>query len=318
MNDQSVGRLQPVDLRTLWSKEPKFTRWLAEPANLRFLGETLELELELISVEMRVGSFSADIVCRDISTDSMVLIENQFEQTNHDHLGKLLTYAAGIEAVSVVWLAESFRDEHRAALDWLNEITHQDTHFFGLKIELFRIGNSPPAPNFSIISMPNDWSRSARAAGDAELSELQRKQKKYWTGLHARLKDLRGPVHGERKPLPQSWMAYSIGSHGFYLYAAMNTLKNFIRVDLYLYGANAQERLDHLEKKKEEIERDLGYPLEWGSQSPTARERRISYFLRNTNPEDESDWPAQHEWLAEHLNNMHHAFAQRVKNLREL
>ena len=178
MNDQSLGRLQRVDLRTIWTSEPvQFTPWLARPENLEILGETLGLELELEAQEKEVGSFRADIVCRDIGTGSSVLIENQLEQTDHDHLGKLLTYAAGLQAVTVVWLAERFRDEHRAALDWLNDITHEESRFFGLEIELWRIGDSPAAPKFNIVSMPNDWSRSVRSVDDVELSETKLKQR---------------------------------------------------------------------------------------------------------------------------------------------
>ena len=320
MNKQRLGRLQRVELRTVWTNEPaEFTPWLAERENLQILGDTLGLELEPGSVEKEVGSFRADIVCKDIGTDSSVLIENQLDQTDHDHLGKLLTYAAGLQAVTVVWLAEGFRDEHRAALDWLNEITHQDARFFGLEIELWQIGDSPAAPKFNIVSMPNDWSRSvaraARAKDDAELSELRVMQRKYWTGLHDKLKAAGGPVRGNRKPQPQSWMAYGIGLGGFHLGAVMNTLEKFIRVELYISSEDANERLGLLERNKDEIERKLGYPLMWGDQLPAARQRRIAYYLRDVDPVDESDWARQHDWLAKHLNEMHGAFVQQIKNL---
>ena len=314
METQSLGRLLRVELRTVWTNEPaEFTPWLAEPENLKILGETLGLELEPGSVEKEVGSFRADIVCRNIGTDSLVLIENQLEQTDHDHLGKLLTYAAGLQAVTVVWLAERFRDEHRAALDWLNEITHEDSRFFGLEIELWQIGDSPAAPKFNIVSKPNDWSRSvaqaARAADDSELSELRLTQRKYWTGLLERLNAAGGPVRGNRKPQPQSWMAFGIGVGGFNLGAVMNTWDKLIRVELYIRGEDADDRLALLEQARDEIERELGYPLEWGDQSATARDRRISYYLREVDPENESDWPRQHQWLSDHLNKMHRGFA---------
>ena len=311
MNDQSLGRLQRVELRTIWTSEPaQFTPWLASAENLEILGETLGLEFELEAQEKEVGPFRADIVCKDIGTGSLVLIENQLEQTNHDHLGKLLTYAAGLQAVTVVWLAASFRDEHRAALDWLNDITHEDSRFFGLEIELWQIGESPAAPKFNIVSMPNDWSRSVRKTDDAGLSELKLLQRKYWTGLQDRLDAAGGPVRGNRKPQPQSWMAYGIGLGGFHLGAVMNTLEKYIRVELYIRGADADERLGLLERTKDEIERELGHPLEWGDQSAAAQDRRISHYLREVDPKDESGWPRQHQWLAEHLNNMHRVFAR--------
>lgn len=322
MNDRTLGRLQRVELKTIWTSEPAgFTPWLADAENLEILGETLGLELEpeSVEVEKQVGSFRADIVCKEIGKDSSVLIENQLAQTDHDHLGKLLTYAAGMQAVTVVWLAERFRDEHRAALDWLNEITHQDSRFFGLEIELWKIGESPAAPKFNIVSMPNDWSRSvaqaARATDDAELSELRVMQRKYWTGLQERLDAAGGPIRGNRKPQPQSWMAYGIGVGGFHLGAVMNTWERYIRVELYIRGEDAGDRLGLLEGTKDEIERELDFPLEWGDQSATARDRRISHYLREVNPENESDWPRQHQWLAEHLNTMHRVFARRAGDL---
>ena len=320
MNNQTLGRLQHVDLRTIWTSEPAgFTPWLAEPENLAVLSETLRLDLELVTVEKEVGSFRADIVCRDTGTEALVLIENQLEQTDHDHLGKLLTYAAGLQAVNVVWLADRFRDEHRATLDWLNEITHQESRFFGLEIELWKIGDSPAAPKFNIVSMPNDWSRfvarSARAPDDAELSELSLMRREYWAELHDKLNAAGGVVHGNRTPGSRSWMTYGAGRSGFALCAVMNTRDKFIRAELYIRGEDASEYHDLLEKEKDKIEQELGYGLKWGDQQPTSRDCRISYYLHDTDPRDKSDWPRQHEWLVEHLNKMHQAFAQRVRDL---
>ena len=315
--EQAIGRLEQIDLRTVWTSEAAaFTPWLARPENLDVLGQTLGLSLETESVEKAVGSFRADIVCKDTSRGSPVLIENQLERTDHDHLGKLLTYSASLEAVTVVWLAAHFRDEHRAALDWLNRITPEDFRFFGLEIELWRIADSPVAPKFNIVSMPNDWSRSvAPAISGANKSETKLKQLEYWAGLQSALDDQNGQVTGNRKPQPLSWMAYPIGRTDFNLAAAMHSREKYVRVELYISGEEASERHDRLELEKDEIERELGYSLEWGDQSPTSRDRRISYYRRDVDPDDESDWPAQHEWLAKHVNNMHRVFFQRVRDV---
>ena len=158
MTTQNLGRLQKVDLREAWTSESAdFTPWLAQEQNLKLLGETIGIELELESQEKDVGPFRADILCKDTATDDWVLIENQLERTDHCHLGQLITYAAGLNAVTIVWVAERFTEEHRAALDWLNERTDDKIHLFGLEIELWRIGDSPIAPKFNIISQPNDW-----------------------------------------------------------------------------------------------------------------------------------------------------------------
>ena len=161
-------RLEPVDLRGVWSDEAKnFTPWLAD--NLDVLETTLEIGLELEGVEETVGRFKADIICKDTDDPAArrVLIENQLEQTDHNHLGQLLTYAAGLEAVTIIWIAKKFQEEHRAAIDWLNEITGKGIFFFGLEIELWRIEDSPPAPKFNIVSKPNDWSKSIRERDNA-------------------------------------------------------------------------------------------------------------------------------------------------------
>jgi hypothetical protein len=186
MSVPSLGRLEKVEVRTVWVNEAgDFTPWLAKPENLKLLGDTIGLELELESVEKDVGPFRADILCKNTASSAWVLIENQLERTDHTHLGQLLTYAAGLEAVSIVWVAPRFTEEHRAALDWLNKVTSESVNFFGLEIELWRIGESPIAPKFNIVSQPNDWSKTvsdgARVIGAVAVSETSQLQMKYWT-----------------------------------------------------------------------------------------------------------------------------------------
>lgn len=316
-NGKPLGRLERVDVRDQWTNEQtEFTPWLAEPENLDILGKTLGLDLEIESVEMNVGDFRADIVCKDVGTGSLVLIENQLEQTNHKHLGQLLTYAAGLQAVTIIWLAAPFRNEHRAALDWLNSITHEDFRFFGLEVELWRIGDSVAAPKFNIVSRPNDWSRLvAQTAGtSAELTATKLMQEEYWSALRQMLKSEGGPVVGNSKPKPRSWMAFRIGRTGFHLAAVMHSRENWVRAELYIKGSKAKERFSLLEKKKEEIEQGLDNPLEW-EELPDSRACRIAHYLRDVDPLNETDWPRQHKWLADQLNKMHNVFALRVKDL---
>src|SRR5437763_1688882 len=150
MNLPSLGLLERVDLRKAWlSESSDFTPWLAQPENLKLLGDAIGLELELEAQEKEVGPFRADILCKAAQSDSWVLIENQLELTDHRHLGQILTYAAGLKAVTIVWVAQTIREEHRAALDWLNSVTNEQINFFGLEIELWKIGDSPFAPKFN-------------------------------------------------------------------------------------------------------------------------------------------------------------------------
>ena len=165
MTTTEMGRLERVALRDIWTTEAQdFTPWLAQPENLAVLSETLNMDLETAGQEESVGPFRADILCRDTLDDSWVLIENQLERTDHTHLGQLLTYAAGLQTVTIVWVAANFTDEHRAALDWLNEITDERFRFFGLEVELWKIGNSPAAPKFNIASRPNPTGQRPRCA----------------------------------------------------------------------------------------------------------------------------------------------------------
>lgn len=319
MNDRLVGRLASVDLRTIWSSEAgDFTPWLSRSENLEYLADILGVELELEAQEKFVGPFRADILCKDIGNNSWVLIENQLEKTNHLHLGQLLTYAAGLQAVTIVWVAANFREEHRATLDWLNSITDKSFRFFGIEVELWKIENSPVAPKFNVVSKPNDWSQSAaQAARDTELSATKLMQKEYWATFHPVLDAANGPISGttsSRTPPPSPWIDYGIGRRGFTLRAAISCQKNRIRTDLVIYGDDAEAHFHLLKQQKDAVEKRLGYELDW-EELPKRQQCRISSYLNSTNTEDKSDWPRQHEWLAERLNSMHSAFSQLVKNL---
>ena len=173
MKNQTLGYLERIDLRKIWATEAEdFTPWLALPDNIKLLADTLGVNLEVEAQEKFVGPFRADILCKDIGTDTWVLVENQLERTDHKHLGQLLTYAAGLQAVTIVWVAANFTDEHRATLDWLNKITDANFRFFGLEVELWRIVDSPAAPKFNVVSKPNNWSRQiAHTFGGRELSD---------------------------------------------------------------------------------------------------------------------------------------------------
>jgi len=314
-----LGRLRRVDLRQIWNSEASdFTPWLAREENLAILSETLGIELELEAQEKAVGPFRADILCKDINSNAWVLIENQLERTDHSHLGQLLTYASGLDAVTIIWIAAHFSEEHRSTLDWLNKITDESFRFFGLEVELWRIEDSPAAPKFNIASKPNDWSRSvaqaARAIDERELSEIRIMQRRYWDGLNAALNRLDGPVSGNRKPQPQNAMNYSIGRSGFHLGAVMIRPKNRIRAELYISGTNAKKFFSLLYNHKEAIEKELQYSLEWEALS-NFQDSRISIYLNDADPEDEFDWTRQHEWLADKLNALHHVFGKRVRAL---
>lgn len=170
----SLGKLEQVDLRDIWGQEGSgFTPWLTETQNLAELSQTIGMKLELVGQQKDIGPFRADILCRDGSTQNFVIIKSQLENTNHAHLGQILTYAAGMKAKAVVWIAKQFTDEHRSTLDWLNNMAKEEFEFFALEIELWRIGKSPPAPKFNVVSKPNKWQRGVIEASMASISETE-------------------------------------------------------------------------------------------------------------------------------------------------
>ena len=319
MDAFSLGKLAKVDLRDIWSSEATdFTPWLAREDNLSVLADTLGVELELEAQEKAVGPFRADILCKDIATNAWVLIENQLERTDHSHLGQLLTYASGLEAVTIVWIAARFTEEHRSTLDWLNRITDETFRFFGVEVELWRIGDSLAAPRFNVVSKPNNWnklvSQAAKAIDESELTTVKALQVSYWQALGHLLVARGGPLAKERKPQPQSWMAYSIGRTGFSVNASMARPKRQVRAELYMSNPHAKAYFHLLHQHKPAIEGELGYELEW-EELPEGKDTRISIALNDIDPENEADWQRQHDWLVTRLNDFYRVFFNRVRTL---
>ena len=319
MNEKSLGCLERVDLRQIWTNESSsFTPWLAQPENLKLLSKTLDIELECESQEAEVGPFRADILCKDSATDHWVLIENQLERTDHTHLGQLLTYAAGLEAVTIVWLAQRFTDEHRAALDWLNEHTDENINFFGLEIELWQIGNSPVAPKFNIVSKPNDWTRSVKQAAEGEMSEYKAIQLQFWKAFRDYMEE-----HSAvpcQKPQPRHWMTHPMGKSGIHLSSIASmwdsvsgTSNPELRVELVLSGDHTKQNFSVLEKGKSEIEKAIGEKLTW--HNPDKAKMCRVYMRMNANFLDQKLWKQQHEWLRSKLEIFHKVFAPLVKGL---
>ena len=313
-----MGKFAQVDLRDIWTTEAAdFTPWLAKEENLELLGDAIGIDLELEAQERNVGPFKADILCKDTGTSHWVLIENQLERTDHTHLGQLLTYAAGLKAVTIVWIARNFTDEHRAALDWLNEITDDSFTFFGIEIELWRIDDSPVGPRFNIICKPNDWTKrvtdAAHQIDDGEVSDTKLMQQNYWAALRQMLIDRKSTVKPQ-KPLPQHWTNFALGRSYFGMHAAVNTQKKHITVGMSCYGDHAKEHYRLLAVDKATIEKEIGSPLDW-EELPNRKESRIAIRLHDVDPTNQSDWPRQHNWLAEKLELFYKVFSQRVKQL---
>lgn len=313
-----LGVLQKVELRDAWKSEASdFTPWLARRENVQLLGEAIGLDLEVEAEERAVGPFRADILAVDRNTDSWVLIENELERTDHSHLGQLITYAAGLNAVTIVWIAGRFTEEHRAALDWLNEITQSDCNFFGLEIELWRIADSPPAPKFNVVSKPNEWSRSVSSTSRqiSEPTETKATQLKFWTELCSKLAD-RDPRIRATRPKPQTWQTFLLGLSAVTLEASANQRDGRMELVLRLGGPRAGDYFQTLDAQKREIEAKFGSPLEWDEQ-PDNQRCTIRIASRDDfDLWDEGEWDGYHEWLTEHLIKAYAIIKPLVERLR--
>lgn len=316
---QDLGRLESVDVREYWKNEASdFTPWLAQESNINLLAKTINLDLEVESVEESIGLFRADIVCKDTLTGNRVLIENQLERTDHRHLGQLLTYAAGLDAVTIVWIANHFTEEHRASLDWLNEITGGNINFFGLEIELWRIGNSSLAPKLNIVSKPNDWTKSvisARQIATREISETNQLHLEYWTEFKNYLEE-NGQISSlnPRTPRPEHWYDFAIGRSGFHLSALTGMRDGFICLQLVMTDNDAKAYYHLLHTEKERIESELGIELDW-RELPDKKRSDISIYRRNITPDNPSNWADYHQWLLNKLEAFYRVFAPRIQKL---
>jgi hypothetical protein len=312
---KNLSKLERVSLREAWKHEAsEFTPWLAEQDNLEALAQALGLsELELVATEHWVGDFKLDILCTD--GDQQVVIENQLAETDHKHLGQILAYAAGVSARKVIWIAESFRPEHIAALQFLNDNTTEDLSFFGVQVELWRIGDSPLAPKFEVVAKPNDWVKTGREQARAASSSSPTKQlqQKFWASLIDRLSK-NAPNIRPQKPRAQHWLSNSIGRSGFGLNITANTRDARLSVELWMPGEKAKQRFAYLLGQKEAIEKQLGFGLDW-QELPDAKACRIASWYSDASIEDESRWDEYLDWLTQRLVKMDQVLRPIVKAL---
>jgi hypothetical protein len=313
-----LGKVIQVDVRQAWPNEAAhFTPWLASPDGLELLQNALGMDLEVEAIEQFIGPFRADILAKrtDTPDEHWVLIENQLEKTDHRHLGQLLTYAAGLKAATIVWVAQHFAEEHRAALDWLNEITSDNYQFFGLQIELWQIGTSDPAPMLNILAEPNEWTRDVQHSAEGSVSDLKLQQQRFWQGVRDVLLERKSIVRPQ-KAHPQHWADYALGRSDTWLCATVNKGKKVLTVDLSFRGPPGKVWFDQLEAKKAEIEAKFNGPLSW-QRLDGRKQSRIALTRENTDPTNEGDWPAQHAWAADQLERFHTIFKPYVLALSD-
>lgn len=304
-----LGKVIQVDVRQAWPNEAAhFTPWLASPDGLELLQDALGLELEIEAVEQFVGPFRADILAKrtDTTDEHWVLIENQLERTDHRHLGQLLTYAAGLEAATIVWVAQEFSEEHRAALDWLNDITAADYQFFGLQIELWQIGASEPAPMFTVIAEPNEWAREVQQSAERAPSELKQQQLRFWQALRSKLSDRGSPVRIPSAK-PRHYANARIGRSGAWISACANAQKKTVAVEFAFRGPPDKVWFEELLANRSAVEQAVGAPLDW-QRLDGRKMSKVVLEYSDTDPTDESQWPMQQEWLVQRLETFREVF----------
>lgn len=315
-----LGRLEKVELRDAWQTEDRgFTPWLAKIENIEILSQEIGINLEVQGVEQNVGPFRADILCVDADSfesdgQHYVLIENQLEITDHKHLGQLMTYAAGLDAVTLIWIASKFTEEHRAALDWLNRITDETFRFFGIEIELYKIGHSLPAPRFNVIAKPNDWSKEVkRTASSQTTNEVNLARREYWESLK-NFAENRNSILNLKYSDRTYCGAFKFGKTGFGMYLGIPVRKQILEIYLYLDQKNHKNNFDKLfENCSEKSFEIFGYDLNWNRND---KGNSSSVILRKeADSNDKSDWENQFQWFVENGEKFARFFKPEIERL---
>jgi len=307
--------LNKVGLREIWPHEASdFTPWLAE--NIDELGKALGMDLELIEQEASVGDFSLDILAKDLGTSRSVIVENQLTQTDHDHLGKLITYAAGFDASIVIWVSDSIREEHRQAMDWLNQRTDSETSFFGVVVEVIKIDDSKPAFNFKLVASPNEWQKNKKR--QTQRTSVSTKGEKYQNYFQNLIDDLRD-IHrftSAKAGQPQNWYSFSSGVSGM-TYGANFSQGGKARAELYIdLGDHEKNKyvFDQLFNIKGEIEDSLGQEISW-ERLDNKRASRLALYIDGSIEESDSELEKVKNWHIEQLLKLKAALGKKIGQL---
>ncbi|HPY98729.1 MAG TPA: DUF4268 domain-containing protein [Clostridia bacterium] len=285
---KKLGRLEEVDIRELWAHEQyNFSNWLSKEENIELLNEAVGLTLTDIDKEVYVGSYRCDLVAIDETTGIKVIIENQMEATNHDHLGKIITYASGLDANVVIWIVKEAREEHKSAIEWLNNNLVKDISFFLLEIHAYKIGDSLPAPKIEIIEKPNDFVKSTKSSKDGELSKVQSERLNFWTEFNRLVSD-NGKPFNIRKPTTDHWYDVALGTSAAHISITLVNKEKSIGVEVYIN--DNKDLFDNLYLHKEEIESKLGFSMVW-ERLGDKKASRIKHYIPGLNFNNKSNYP---------------------------
>ena len=288
MATMKLGKLQEVDIRKLWNHEQyDFSEWLSKAENLELLNEAIGLTLSEVEKEVYVGSYRCDLVGTDETTGDKVIIENQLEMSNHDHLGKIITYASGLDAKVVVWIVKEAREEHRSAIEWLNNNTPEKLSFFLIEIHAYQIGDSLCAPKFEVVEKPNGFIKNAKTqSGSGDYNKSQGERIEFWTRFNEVLVE-RGKPFNVRKPTTDHWYDIAIGTSEAHVSLTLVNKDGCVGVELSIN--DNKDLFDKLYAQKDEIEQKLGLDPEW-QRLDGKKAARILYRMPGLNFDDHSNY----------------------------
>lgn len=291
----NLAKLNEIkDLRKVWPHEAlDFTPWLAEKDNIAILADAVGLEITIDETESSVGDFNVDIYATETGTDRKIIIENQLEDTNHDHLGKLITYASGKSADVIIWVVKRAREEHRSAIEWLNNHTDEKIAFFLVEIKLYQIGNSDIAVKFEVVEKPNDWTKEIKR--NTNNSPTLQARYDYWIAFndYAFQNNNFAKHFKKRKASTDHWMSFSVGSSAYGISISQVRRNNQIEVEWYI--SEDKSIFTELLKHKSEIESETGIQFDW-RELPDKKASRI-IAIHNAEFENKELWAEQFDWI---------------------
>jgi len=301
-----LSRITKVNPREVWKHEAlDFTQWLAKEENIAVLCDELEINLDNIKPEAAAGRYNVDIVADDIDTKRKVIIENQLESTDHKHLGQILTYASAYDASVIIWVVTDYTEEHRQAIDWFNRNISENISFFLVQIEVYKIGDSDPAPKFNIICEPNNWGKTVKSSGTGDaVSATKLLQMEFWEGLKSNASEKGTRVSFNHTPQPKHWFNISIGTSRCHIALTINTQKGYVGCEVYI--RNDKALFDTFYKNKDQIESVIGSELEW-MELPDATASRI-LLTKKGNPKDRKQWDDYYNWCVVTVEKFSQAF----------
>lgn len=307
-----LSKLKKLDLRQVWKHEAlDFTNWLAEKENLDALSEAVGVDIKLIQTEASVGKFNVDILAEEDLTGKKIIIENQLEATDHDHLGKIITYASGHDAEIIIWIVKDTRDEHQKAIEWLNDHTDDETSFFLIRIELWQIDDSKPAPKFEVVVSPNEWAKAIKSnPAKKGLTDTKLQQLDFWNKLKEYIHN-NHPNMRLRTPGAHHWYDISIGSSDCHIALTMNTKEDLMGCEIYIN--RNKDLFQHFLGLKDVIEKELGQTAQWVD---AAKASRIKVSTSVEDLFSDGELESNFSWLLDKIVLFQKVFSKHIKSFK--